>query len=149
MYEYITFPMQTLNNYRSQLHTPIMSIDDIQKMSYMKNIQHSAIELKENISLHNGYITPFSFYVRCMSGKQNNFSTPDPFAMIAYESEQIAFFNEKMPSIIFMPRLETLFSDSAPPPAYTQFLDKFLAILKMRNYYIQKNLTYWVVYSDS
>jgi hypothetical protein len=147
-FAYMTIPLQILKNYRSQLSTPLVAIDHYNDMVYMNTIRKSAQELKENIAPNDGYVTPFAFFVRCLSRDKNNFRVADPFAMIAYESEQLDFFNAKMPAEIYLPRLDMLFPGTGAPEAYNKFLAKFLMELKIKHYHMKKNLTYWVVYSE-
>jgi hypothetical protein len=147
IFSYFSFYTIQLQTYYERMNVRHIKADKMRDADTFNTIKLSAIELSNEIPKNAGYITPFSFFVRSISGVKNNLSTHDPFSVLYTEKSLNAFLSNPLPKIIFMPRLDKLFHPESVPKEYQNFLDIVNLKLQSRGYVLLNTINIWFIYS--
>jgi hypothetical protein len=145
-FSYFSLFINYLDNFYLRMNVRFLEVVHIREMEALSTVNSAALELSRSAGATDGYITPFSFFVRGISELPNNLTTLDPFFLIT-ENELTSFFSSgSLPKVIFLPRLEKFFYPVPPPVSYIHFIDRIIFLLKAREYTEQQELQYWTVF---
>jgi hypothetical protein len=145
-FSYFSSFVSYLDTFYVRMQARSLEVGRTREMEALSTVTSSALELSQAVGAADGYITPFPFFVRGISGLPNNLTTQDPFFGLRKEKELTSFLSGNLPKVLFLPRIETLFSPKDPPVAYRHFIDRILLSLKARGYTVQRELQYWTVF---
>ncbi len=140
LFAYLIYPYNALANF---LPIPISKFT---RLDAMQPIVRAAAELKLTYHEGDGYITPFTFFTRAISGKPNNLPVADPFILISLEKEQVDFLKSRLPARLLLPKIEKLFINGPPQVEYSELLEKIKGELRNRHYHANDHMKYWVEY---